>query len=157
VSQLIDYFVCSRALATKWAEAMEQQDEALQSDIEAKMPCFVTLKNLGQDEVNILAACVEGDVADPAEAVSEIELVHAVSEEEGPWGMAFDQSVIEAIAGMSVEKALLQRWLRVVCQFRGGSEAYHKRWMSADAATKLKEMCELAVTKNMGLFTCFYG
>jgi hypothetical protein len=157
MSQLFDYFVCSRALIKKWAEALEQDDESVQSDIEAKMPCRMTLKNVGQDEVNLLAACIEGDLVDPVEAISEIELVHAVSEDEGPWVMAFDQSVLEALARMSVDKALLQRWVRVMCEHRGGSEVYHRRWMSASTARTLKQMCELAVTKSLGLITCFYG
>jgi hypothetical protein len=60
MSQLSDYLVCSRTLIEKWAAALEQQDEHLLLMIEAELPRFITLKNLGFDVVNILARCVDG-------------------------------------------------------------------------------------------------
>ncbi len=42
MSQLFDYFVCSRSLIDKWADALEQLDEALQEQIESEMPQMVS-------------------------------------------------------------------------------------------------------------------
>lgn len=109
MSQIFDYFVCSRSLIDQWAKALASGDKAQQAKIEAKMPKFLTLRNLGQDEFNILAWCVQGGKGDVVEAVGAVDLVTAISEDEGPWLMAFQQPAIQAIAGMSVDESLLNR------------------------------------------------
>jgi hypothetical protein len=157
MSQLFDYFVCSRPTMEGWADALEQQDEELQQRIESEMPRFLTLKNLGQDEFNILARCVEGDDVDTVKAVGQVDLVKAVTEEEGPWVMAFRQPAVEAIAAMSVDRPLLQRWVKAVAEFHGSDEDRCREILNPDAAKTLKEMCSLAVEKRLGVFTCFYG
>jgi hypothetical protein len=157
MSQLFDYFVCSRPLIDRWADALEQQDEDLQQQIEAEMPRFVSLNNLGQEDFNMLALCAFGDDGDPVEAVGDVDLVKAISEEEGPWIMAFRQPAVEAIAKMKVDEPLLHRWVQTVAQFNGRKEAFCREILTADAANTFKEMCSLAVKKRLGVFTCFYG
>lgn len=154
MSQLFDYFVCPRTLIDQWADALEQQDEALQEKIEAKMPRVVTLKNLGPDDFNLLARCVEGD---SAVAVGDVDLVRAVNEEEGPWVMALCPPAIKAVARMVVDESLLRRWVKAVAEFHGRKEAHCREVLTADAAQTLQEMCQLAVKKRLGVFTCFYG
>jgi uncharacterized protein with GYD domain len=100
MSQLYDYFACSRALIERWADALEQQDEAQQHEAEAKMPRLLTLKNIRQDAFNLLAECVGGDSFDAIKAMGEVDLIRAVSVEEGPWVMAFRRFAVEAIGGM---------------------------------------------------------
>ncbi len=157
MSQLFDYFVCSRSMIRKWAAAMEEQDEELQQRIESKMPRLHTLDGIGQDEFNILAGCAEGDEMDPVEAVGQVDLVATVSEEEGPWVMAFSQVAVEAIAGMHVGSDLIQRWASAVIEFHGTSEYECRELLTMDAANSLKELCGLAVEKQLGVFTCYYG
>jgi len=136
---------------------MEQQDEELQQMIEAEMPQFVTIKNLGQDEFNILAGCAEGNGVDTVKAVVQVDLVKAVSEEEGPWVTAFRQPAVEAIAGMTVDMPLVQRWVKAVAEFNGRNEDRCREILTTDAAKTLKEICSVAVEKRLGVFTCFYG
>lgn len=154
MSQLFDYFVCSRSLIDKWADALEQQDEARQEKIEAKMPRMATLKNLGQDDFNLLARSVDGG---SVVGVGDVDLVRAISEEEGPWVMALCQPAVRAVARMVVDESLLQRWVKAVAEFHGGKEAHCREILMAEAAETLKEMCQLAVKKRLGVFTCFYG
>lgn len=157
MSQLFDYFVCSRPMIERWDDALEQQDEELQQKIESEMPRFLNLKNLGQDEFNILARCVEGDESDTVNAVGQVDLVKAVSEKDGPWIMAFRQAAVEAIAGMSVDMPLVRRWGKAVAEFHGMSEERCRELLTTDAAKSLKELCSVAVEKRLGVFTCFYG
>jgi hypothetical protein len=157
MSQLFDYFVCSRPTIDRWADALEHQDEELQQKIESEMPRFVTLKNLGQDEFNILAQCVEASDVDTVEAVGQVDLVKAVSEEEGPWVMAFRQPAVEAIAGMTVDTPLVQRWVKAVAEFHGRDEDRSRELLTTNSAKTLKEMCRVAVEKRLAVFTCFYG
>jgi hypothetical protein len=141
----------------KWAEALDQQDEDLQQQVESAMPRFVTLKNLGAEEFNILARCVEGDSEDTLDAVDEIDLIKAVSEEEGPWIMAFRQPTVEAIARMSIDKSLLRRWVKAVAQYSGREEDDCRVLLSANAAKTLQGICSQAVKERLGVFVCFYG
>ena len=157
MSQLFDYFVCSESLIERWADALAEQDEDLQQKIESEMPRFVTLKNIGQDDFNILARCAEGDDVDTVKAVGEVDLVRAVSEEEGPWIMAFRQPAVEAMARMVVNESLIQRWIKAVAEFNGSGEDWCRETLTADAAESLKEICELAVEARLGVFICFYG
>lgn len=157
MSQLFDYFACSRPTIERWADALEQQDEELQQKIESEMPRFVTLKNLGQDELHILARCVKGNDVDTVNAVGQVDLVKAVSEEEGPWVLAFRQPTVEAIAGMTVNMPLIERWVKAVAEFHGTDEDRCRELLTLDAAMTLKEMCRVAVEKRLGVFTCFYG
>jgi hypothetical protein len=157
MSQLFDYFVCARALIDKWADALEQRDESLQQKIEAEMPRFLTLKNLSDGDVSILAACTKGDAVDSVKAVGQHDLVRAISEEEGPWITAFRKPTIEAIAKLRVGKPLLQRCVRAIAQFHGGTEAEYRKLLTAKVAGTLKDMCRLAVKKRLGVFTCFHG
>lgn len=157
MSQLFDYFVCSLPIIQRWTDAMVQQDEDLQQTIESKMPRILTLKSIGQDEFNILAGCAKADEVDAVEAVGQVDLVKAVSDEEGPWVMAFSQAAVEAIAGMRVDTALIQRWASAVTEFHGTSEDWCRELLTMDAAKSLKELCGVAVEKQLGVFTCFYG
>lgn len=156
MSQLFDYFVCSRPAIERWADALEQQDEDVQKDIEDEMPRFLCLKNVGQDEFNILAACAQ-DEADTVRAVGRLDLIKAVSEEEGPWIIAFRQAEIEAIAGMNVDHSLVERWVRAVVEYRDESEDDCRDQFTTELAKTLKELCGVAVEKQLGVFTCFYG
>jgi transposase-like protein len=157
LGDIFDYFVCPLPIIERWADALAQQDEELQQKIEAEMPRFVTLKNLGQDDFNMLSQCVEGGTVDTVRAVGDVDLVKAVSEEEGPWVMAFRRPAIEAIARMDVNESLLQRWVKAVAEFNGRKEEHCRETLTADAAKTLKEMCPLAVKDRLGVFTCFYG
>ncbi|MBX9677124.1 MAG: hypothetical protein K2X38_00070 [Gemmataceae bacterium] len=157
MSQLFDYFVCSRSTIENWADAMEQQDEDEQARIESEMSGFVTLEHIGQDEFNILAQCVEEDGGDPTKAVLRVDLVKAVDEEEGPWVTAFHPAAVKAVAGMSVSATLIQCWRRAVAAFRGESEELYRKLLTSKTADSLKELCSLAVEKRMEVFTCFYG
>ena len=157
MSQFFDYFVCSRPVIERWADALEQQDEDLQETIEDEMARSIGLKNVGQDEFNILAHCVAGDNVDTVKAVGEVDLVRAVSEEEGPWVIAFRQPAVEAIAGMVVDPSLLQRWVKAVAQFNGRDEVDWQKTLTAHMAKSLKDICRCAVNERLGVFTCFYG
>jgi len=145
-------------LIENWADALERGDEALQEKIEAEMPFVISLKNLGFDDFAILAECAEGDAVAPGKSVGEEDLVKAVSEKEGPWITAFRQPIIEAIAKIPrVDRSLLQRWVRAVTQYRGGSEADKQSLLSAENARTLRDMCRLAIKEQAGVFNCFYG
>jgi hypothetical protein len=85
VSQPFDYFACTRPQGEQRAEALASGDEDLQQQIEATMPGSVKLKNLSQNEFNLLPACVARDAVDVVEAVGQVDLVEAVYVEEGPW------------------------------------------------------------------------
>jgi hypothetical protein len=154
MSQLFDYFVCLVAVIERWAAALGEQDEDRQQQIEAEMPRLVALKNLGQDDFNLLARVVAGEAV---VAVGDVDLVRAVNEEEGPWVIAFRQPAVEAIARMSVDESLLQQWIKSVAEFQGRKEDRCREFLTADAAKTLKEMCVLAVEGRLGVFTCFYG
>src|SRR5262245_5438980 len=156
MSQLFDYFACSRPLIERWADALEQQDEDLQGQIEAEMPRSLPLKNLGDDDVNILAWCARGEDGDVVEAVGEIDLVKAVSEE-GPWVSTFRQPAVAALAKMRVGPALVRRWVQAVAQFHGETEDYYRELLTADTARALKDLCRLAVKERLGVFVCFHG
>jgi hypothetical protein len=86
-----------------------------------------------------------------------LDLVKAISEEEGPWVIAFRQPTIDAIAQMEVNEPLLQRWASVVAKHMGQEEEDCREYLAAEVAGKFKELCSLAVQKNLGVFTCFYG
>ena len=156
MSQLFDYFVCSRPIIERWADAVEQQDDELQQTIESQMPRLLTLRNIGPDEFNILAQCVEGDDVDTVDAVGQLDLVRAISEE-GPWLMAFRQPAVDAIAGMSVDVPLIQRWCKAVAEFFGTSEDFRRELLSTETAKSWKDLCSLAIEKRFGVFVCFYG
>jgi hypothetical protein len=157
MSQNFDYFVCSRPMIERWADAPERGDEDLQQAIQAEMPRFLSLKDVGQTEYNILARCVDGDDGDVVEAVGEVDLVKAVNEAEGPWIMAFRQPAVEAITRMVVDQSLLERWVKAVAEFSGSDEDRCRETLTADVAQSLRDLCALAVGERLGVFTCFYG
>src|SRR5207244_3620069 len=64
MSQLFDYFVCSRLMIVEWAAALAEGDEQLRAEIEAVMPRLARLEDIGQDEFNLLAACAAGESVD---------------------------------------------------------------------------------------------
>jgi hypothetical protein len=157
MSQLYDYFACSRRQVERWAKALAAGDEELQERIEAAMPRLVTLKNLGQDDFTILARCAAGGGVDVVEAAGAIDLVRAISPDEGPWVMAFRRPDVNAVAEMRVDGSLLRRWAKHVAEYRGGRQADIRHVLSAEAARTLKELCGLAVKERLGVFACFYG
>jgi hypothetical protein len=157
MSQLFDYFACSRPLIEQWAEALATRDADLRQEIETAMPGVIKLKNLSQNEFNLLAASVAAEVVDVVAAVGEVDLVKAVSAEEGPWVMAFRRPAVEAIAGMHIDQTLLDRWVGHTIELNGGTAAYYGKLLTAEAAGKFKELCRLAVAGNLGVFACFYG
>lgn len=156
MSQLFDYFVCSRPDIDRWADALEQGDE-LEGAIEKEMPQVVHFRNLGQDDVNILAQCSQDREVDSVTAVGEIDLVRAISDEEGPWVMALRTPYIRMLAEMRIDNRLLERWVAAVAKFNGTEEEYCREVLTTEAAETLKKMCRLAVEKNLGVFVCFYG
>jgi hypothetical protein len=157
VSQLFDYFACSRRLIERWADALADGDEDRRQQIEAEMPGLVTLKRVGQDEFNVLAACVAGDTVDVVQAVGQMGLVQAVSPEEGPWVIAFRRPAIEALAGMRVDEPLVARWARHLAALHGGQEDYYRRLLTAAVAGTFGQLCGLAVERELGVFVCFHG
>lgn len=157
MSQLFDYFVCSRPLIDEWVEALEQGDEELQAKVEGRMPRMRTLKNLGNDELAILASCTEAGDPDVVEAVGNIDLIRAICEEDGPWIMTFRRGSIEAVTKMTVNENLLERWVEAVVDFNGGDEEYYRHFLTADTAQSLRELCQHANDHNLELFVCFYG
>jgi len=157
MAQLFDYFVASRPMIERWADAVQQQDEQLQHQIEGGMPRLLTLKDLGQDEFNILARCAEENDFDVVEAVGEVDLVKAISEVDGPWLMAFRQANVDRISRMSLHTSLIERWVKNVAQFNERNEDVLREVLTAEAANTLKELCGLAVKNRLGVYTCFYG
>ncbi len=156
MSQLFDYFVCARPEIEAWADAFQSQDEGTQHDIEATMPFSVTVKNVGQDCFNILASCAREGEVDVVEAVGILDLVREISEE-GPWVMSFRQPTIEAIAGMDIDTQTLERWAACVAELYEGDVAIYRALLSADIARRFKDLCTVAIAKNLRVFTCFYG
>lgn len=157
MSQLFDYFVCSRPEIDRWAAALEEQDDDLQETIEKKMLHVAHFRNLGQDDVNILAECTQEKDVDSVTAVGEIDLVRAISDEEGPWVMALRTPYIRMLAEMRIDNRLLERWVTAVARFNGTKDEYCRQVLTSEAAETLKMMCRLAVEKNLGVFVCFYG
>jgi hypothetical protein len=117
-----------------WAAALADGDAERREEIEAGMSRIARLKNLSQNEFNILAACVGGGEVDVVEAVGQVDLVRAVSAEEGPWVMTFRRPAIDAVAGMSVDQPLVDRWVRHTIELNGGAEGYYRKLLTADAA-----------------------
>jgi hypothetical protein len=76
--QLFDYFACSRLVIRRWAAALADGDAERRVELEAGMPRIARLKNLSQNEFNILAACVAGGEVDVVEAVGRVDLVRAL-------------------------------------------------------------------------------
>ena len=157
MSQIFDFLVCPRPLIEQWADALSRQDEDVQHAAEAKMSRVVTLRNLGQDEFNILAYCILGNEPDVANAVCDVDLVRALSEEEGPWIMAFRSPAIEAIAGMAVDASVLQRWAKSVAEFYESELEDCSQILTAESAALLKDACQCALTNELRVYTCFYG
>jgi hypothetical protein len=157
MSQLFVYFVCPQAAIERWAEALARRDEDLRRKIESDMDRVVTLKNLGQDDFNLLARCVAGGDIDVVRAVGDVDPIKAVSEDEGPWVLAFRQPAVIALAQMNVDEPLLRRWAEVVARFKGKSANDYRGSLTADVARTLREMCALAVRERLGVFCCFYG
>lgn len=121
------------------------------------MPRFITLKNIGQDEFNILAQCISSDDVDLVKAVGQIDLVRAISETEGPWVIAFRQPAIDAVARMSISEPLIHRWIRATAAFQEVQENRMATLLTTDVATTFMEMCSTAVEKQLGVFACFHG
>lgn len=144
---LFDYFVCSRPHIERWAEALASGDEHHRETLEAEMPRVVTFKNLGPDEVGILAQCATGGEAEA------VDVVRSVNEQKI---LAFRQAVIDSIAAVQVDESLLQRWAKQASKFNGQSEAENRQVLLYGAARKLKDLCTLAVDEALGVFTCIY-
>lgn len=157
MSQLFDYFACSRPIIEQWAEALADGDEERRAEIEATMPRVARLKGIGQDEFNILAACAAGEAVDVVKAAGRVDLVRVIDAEEGPWVMAFRRPEVEAVAGMRVDGPLLGRWARHAAELHGRPEGRNRMLLSEEAAETFQEMCVLAVKGDFGLFVCFYG
>jgi hypothetical protein len=156
VSQIFDYFVCERGLIERWADALEQRNEALQQKFEAEMPRFITLKNVGQQEFGMLARCAAGKDTDSGNAVGGVDLVKAFSEE-GPWLLAFRPPAVERLANMIVEESLIEKWLAAVTEFTGGDSDHLRKFLTVIAANDLKGLCDFAIKNKLGVFTCLYG
>jgi hypothetical protein len=157
MSQLYDFFACPRPLIERWAEALAAGDEELQNKIEAELPRRLPLNGIGQDELNILAACVAGEPVDVVQAVGRLDLVKAVSEEEGPWVTAFRRPAVKAVAGMRVDDELVGNWVRHVAEFHGESVKKVRRILTTEMAMTFKDLCSLAAKEHLGVFACFYG
>lgn len=157
MSQLFDYFACERAMIEQWTDALATQDEEAMHKIEDQMHRVVHLRNVGQDEFNLLAACVVGSEFDIAVAAADVDLVTAIEEEEGPWIMAFSPEKIRAIAGATIDQTLLQCWAAAVAELHGSDEKEVGESLTLEVARSLQDLCRNAVDTGHGVFICFYG
>ena len=71
--------------------------------------------------------------------------------------MAFRRCSIEAVAKVTVDENLLERWVKAVVEFNGGDEEYYRHFLTTDTAHSLRELCQHAIDHNLDLFVCFYG
>jgi hypothetical protein len=156
MSQIFDYFACSRSQIEVWIEAVELSDERRQLEIENAMPAFISLKNLGIDDVNLLVHCGDKDPIDIVKAVGEIDLVKELGEA-GPWVLAFRDPQIVALATMTLDEPTLARWTKAVADYRGIDQTECRELLTAAHAKDIKRLCEVAVEKRLGLFACFFG
>ncbi|HEY9757300.1 MAG TPA: hypothetical protein V6C97_19180 [Oculatellaceae cyanobacterium] len=156
MAQLFDYFVCPRSTIEQWISALEQQDDELRDKIESEMPQSITLQTVGQEELNILAGCARSEEVDTVKAVAQVDLVKALTDEEGPWVVAFPQPTVEAIAEMNVNPALVHRWIKAVSEYQGNNDDSRQAYLTTDAALTLKKICTEAVQERLYVFTCFY-
>jgi hypothetical protein len=92
-----------------------------------------------------------------ATAAGEVDLVKAVSDEEGPWVMAFRTSTVQAIAAMAAEQSVVQRWVEAVSAFNGRKYDWESARLTAVVAETLKDLCQVAVERWLGVYCCFYG
>ena len=155
MSQLFDYFVCSAAAIDRWIEALANQDEETQQTIEDEMQTVITIKGFDQDALVALAQC-SADVSPGALSPSkDIRLVRAISDEEGPWVMAYSSRMINVVARMEMTASLVARWNRMVAKATGQAE--DKEIVTMEAAEAMQTLCQDAEDGKLGLFVCFYG
>lgn len=156
MSQLFDYFVCSRKKIEQWGRALEEQDEEIQEHIEGQMARRLCLKNISMVEFSILAHCVDDAAVDVVQAATEVDEVLTVNEEEGPWVMAFRPDAVQAVAKMTVDPSLVERWVNAVTRFNE-DEVSNREGLTADLAEKFKDLCRCAMNEGLEVFVCFYG
>lgn len=154
MSQIFDYFACSRPTIESWADAVAGEDDEQREQIETSMAHRVSLKGIGTDFVNILANCAGGGAVDVVKAVGALDLVQAIDEEEGPFVTAFRSKTIAALAAMTITPALLDSWVKHAVEYTEGDSQTFRTLLGAEAARQLKELCAVAVKKNFGVYTC---
>jgi len=154
--QRVDYFACTRPVIEQWIAALKASDEARRAKVDAQMAGSATFMGLTDVIFNILATCQDANF-DMFKAASAVDLVGAVSAEEGPWVMALRQPAIERIARIRVDESVLECWVRWATVLNRRSEEENRQALSAVAANSLRDLCIIVLEKRVGLFTCSYG
>ncbi|PQO45881.1 hypothetical protein [Blastopirellula marina] len=157
MSQLYDFFLCSREQIDRWTAAMAEMDEDRQAQIEESMPAQVTLQGLGNNEFEMLAACVTEEEPDLVAAAASSDMVHAVSEEEGPWILSLNAEQVAAVAKATLDDALLEKWIAATAEFQGGDVEWLRELLTLEAAQDYQQMCQAAVADDLKIYLCFYG
>lgn len=136
---------------------MAEMDEERQAEIEESMPAQVTLQGLGNNEFEILAACLTEGEPDLVAAATSSDMVHAVSEEEGPWILALNSEQVAAVATATLDDALLEKWVEATAEFQGGDVEWLRELLTLEAAQDYQQMCQAAVADGLKIYMCFYG
>ena len=154
--QLFDYFVCPRPMIEAWAEALAAGDEERQGgDRGDDAPVRAAEEHRAGR--GLAAACAAGDDVDAVAAVAAAtDLVRAVDPTEGPWVMAFRPSVVEAVARLTIDWAVVARGCGTWPGSRAGPSAVG---CGSDGGCRrgTEEMCELAVGRRFWVFVASTG
>ncbi len=153
MSQLFDYYACTPAQIQQLAEAMKTFDEERQANAEGAVLAMVSLRNVNQDDVFLLAECATEHGDRDADAMS-ADLYMEVNEEEGLVLLTYPRPAIQAIAALTVTDELLERWIEASVDFNGSDIQYARESLTQDAAQKLKQLCQKAVENDVRVYVC---
>ena len=153
MSMLMRYFVCDQNTILAWAAALVSKNEGPQQQVEARMAYSVTLKNLSDTDVRLLAHCAGGDINLAGTGTS---LVTALDEESGPWIMAFDNRIVQSIANLPINDQLILEWVRKAAEFTGDYQ-HRAKYLTPITAVTLQQMCRAAVRQHLGFYCCYFG
>ncbi|MCC9608468.1 hypothetical protein LOC68_10120 [Blastopirellula sp. JC732] len=157
MAQFIDYFLCTREQIERWADALKDLDEDRQAEIEEEMATKITLRNIGDTEFELLAAAIPSSNGDLSTQTARSELVRAINEEMGPWIVALSVPHVEAIAGATLDEAILQKWIEAAAEFFDDEEESTRERLNLESAETFRQLSQSALAQGLEIYSCFYG
>jgi hypothetical protein len=151
MSMLMQYFVCDEGQICAWASAVREQDAAAQQRIASGMARAMTLKNLSDTDVRLLACRAPG-YADHSATRRRA----TVDDLQGRHVLEFKRSLIRAIGGLELTDAVVDDWIDRAGALTG-DPLHRAKYLTFHAARLLQDLCQAAKREELGFYCCYFG
>lgn len=111
----------------------------------------VTLKNLSDTDVRLLACCARGFRGEVGTST-----LATVDAAQGRYLMEFRRPVVQAIAELELSSPIIDEWIDLAGDLT--SDPLHRaRYLTPRTASCLQDLCRVALDMGWGFYCCYFG